>query len=268
MARIRTVKPEFFRHEGLQDLAAANGAHVMLVFAGLWGHCDRAGRFEWRPRQLKLDILPFLEFDMGEALSALEGAGFIQRYEVDGKVFGLIPSFADHQRFSGKEASEKEKHPAPPVKQRGSAGEALGKHVPAQEEEGKEVEEREGKGERASAPRSSPVASPSKPKRELWPEGAVVPEDWMAAALGERRRLGLPPVDIPVVATKFANFHAAAQNQPRSPTEWQAAWMRFALDEKAAKSNGSGQKPSQIDQLRGIVERENLAAAGREVHKN
>ncbi len=115
MARIRTIKPEFFRHEGLQDLEAANpGKQVMLVFAGLWGHCDKAGRFEWKPRQLKLDILPFLEFDMVETLGALERAGFLRSYEVAGRRYGVIPSFADHQRINGKEAQEPEKHPPQP----------------------------------------------------------------------------------------------------------------------------------------------------------
>ena len=78
MARIRTIKPEFFRHELLQDLAAEHGAEIMLVFAGLWGHCDSEGRFEWRPRQLKLDILPFLDFSMAEILDLLETAGLVK----------------------------------------------------------------------------------------------------------------------------------------------------------------------------------------------
>lgn len=115
MARIRTIKPEFFRHEGLQDLEIANhGAHVMLVFAGLWGHCDKAGRFEWRPRMLKLDILPFLAFDMEETLSLLCAAGFVRRYEAEGKQYGEVVSFEKHQRINGKEAQEPEKHPSPP----------------------------------------------------------------------------------------------------------------------------------------------------------
>lgn len=266
MARIRTIKPEFFRHEGLQDLAAKEGAHVMLVFAGLWGHCDRAGRFEWRPRQLKLDILPFLEFDMGDALKVLEEAGFIQSYHVDGKMYGLIPSFADHQRFSGKEAQEKEKHPEPPVKQRGSSerfpsgsqaidipvkqqgstGEAPEKHVPAQE--GKGVKEREGKGGRASAPLTREASSPSKPElnRELWPPSQPVPESWILGAEAERRRLGKPSIDLAVVAAKFTNHFGAAGNQRRTATEWEAKWMNFALDESKGKSNASGQSgPSQ-----------------------
>ncbi|HRP64274.1 MAG TPA: hypothetical protein PK400_13320 [Phycisphaerales bacterium] len=130
MARIRTIKPEFFRHEGLQDLEIANpGAYPMLVFAGLWGHCDKAGRFEWKPRTLKLDILPFLEFDMEKTLMLLAEAGEIHRYEADGKTYGEVPSFVKHQRINGKEAQDPEKHPAPPKRVAGSNGEALGKHA-------------------------------------------------------------------------------------------------------------------------------------------
>ena len=135
MARIRTIKPEFFRHEELQDLEIANpGKYVMLVFAGIWGHCDSKGRFEYRPRQLKLDVLPFLPFDMAESLQLLVDAGLIRRYSVDGKKYGFIPSFEKHQRVSGKEATEGEKHPGiesadneDEWKQRGSNGEATGK---------------------------------------------------------------------------------------------------------------------------------------------
>ena len=72
MARIRTVKPDFFRDEDLQDLERANpGKYTMLVFEGLWGHCDKNGNFEWKPRTLKLDILPFLDFDMADTLEVL-----------------------------------------------------------------------------------------------------------------------------------------------------------------------------------------------------
>ena len=169
MARIRTIKPEFFRHEGLQDLASKRGAHVMLVFAGLWGHCDKEGRFEWKPRTLKLDILPFLDFDMSEALQALADGGFVERYEADGKSYAFIPSFNSHQRLGGKEAQESAKFPAPEVKQsgkkkaatgkqRGSIGEAPVKQSPSQEEEGnRKGREEEGIGEVNEAPSASPL---------------------------------------------------------------------------------------------------------------
>jgi len=133
VARIRTIKPSFFRHEGLQDLERANpGAYVMLVFAGLWTQADNQGRFEWRPRQLKLDILPFIDFDLSRTLDLLSGAGFVVQYDGgNGKEYGAIRTFRDHQHFGGKEATEVSKLPAPPaiVKSAGSEGKATGKDL-------------------------------------------------------------------------------------------------------------------------------------------
>ena len=111
MARIRSIKPEFFRHEGLQDLELSHpGNHCMLVFAGLWIICDRAGRFQWRPRTLKLDILPFLDFDMAQTLSLLEGAGFLACYQVDGECYGMIPTWDKHQTAESLK-HERERYP-------------------------------------------------------------------------------------------------------------------------------------------------------------
>lgn len=161
MGRIRTIKPEFLRHEGLQDLEAANpGKYPMLVFAGLWTAADKLGRFEWKPRTLKLDILPFLPFDMAETLALLEGAGHVVRYVVDGKEYGLIPGFKEHQRITGKEAQSPAKYPAPSCEvtdyDQGHAGETPETHPGAQEGKGREEE---GNGERA--PDVSQQAHPS-----------------------------------------------------------------------------------------------------------
>lgn len=171
MGRIRTVKPDFFRHELLQDLEIANpGKHPMLVFAGLWTVCDKLGRFEWKPRTLKLDLLPFLPFDMADTLGVLVAAGMVQRYSVDGVEYGCIPSFEDHQRISGKEAQSDSKIPPPPLaqpeKQKGSAGEAPEKHPGAQEGKGREEEgNKEGNGERATG--ASPLESDPEPITSL-----------------------------------------------------------------------------------------------------
>lgn len=155
MARIRTIKPTFFRHEGLQELELCHpGKYPMFVFAGLWGHCDKLGRFRWKPRTLKLDILPFLPFDIADTLAILEQSGCVRRYVVDGKEYGLIPTFTDHQRINGKEAQEPCEFPDPPTegvenvidlpgKHWGSTGEAIEKHSGSSRDDRKG---REGKG--------------------------------------------------------------------------------------------------------------------------
>ncbi|WP_342643466.1 hypothetical protein [Rhodoligotrophos ferricapiens] len=103
MARIRTIKPDFFRHEQLFEAEVACGLPLRLAFAGLWTVADREGRFRWQPRVLKLDVLPFDDVDFREVLSALECHGFIRQYEVDGELFGHIPSWGKHQHINQRE---------------------------------------------------------------------------------------------------------------------------------------------------------------------
>jgi hypothetical protein len=105
MARIRTIKPEFFQHERLYDAERDSNLPLRVAFAGLWTVADREGRFEWRPRQLKLNVLPYDELDFTAVLSALESGGFIVRYEVSGKSFGFIPSWTEHQHINVREPS-------------------------------------------------------------------------------------------------------------------------------------------------------------------
>lgn len=96
--RIRTIKPEFCLHEGIYDAEKASGLPLRLAFIGLWMAADKAGRFAWRPRMLKHQILPYDAVDFGQVMDALAANGFVIRYEIDGNAFGCIPSWAKHQR--------------------------------------------------------------------------------------------------------------------------------------------------------------------------
>jgi hypothetical protein len=140
MARIRTIKPEFFRHEALQELETQNpGDHCLLVFAALWTQSDKNGVFEWRPRQLKLDILPFIQFDMEATLELLRAAEFIECYQVDAKEYGRVPTFIKNQRITGKEAESPGRYPLPG---RGIIGETPEKQ-PRSKRDKTDVQERE-----------------------------------------------------------------------------------------------------------------------------
>jgi hypothetical protein len=105
MARIRTVKPEFFRHEKLFDAEKESGLPLRLAFAGLWTAADREGRFRWTPRALKLDCLPFDDVDFSRVLDALATRGFIVRYEAGGTEYGAIPGWKRHQVINNREAA-------------------------------------------------------------------------------------------------------------------------------------------------------------------
>jgi hypothetical protein len=106
MSRIRTIKPEFFKHSGLFDAEQETGLPLRVAYAGLWTCCDREGRFKWRPRDLKLDVLPYDDCDFSRVLDALATRGFVVKYASptdENAFFGLIPSWKAHQFINNKE---------------------------------------------------------------------------------------------------------------------------------------------------------------------
>jgi hypothetical protein len=105
MARIRTVKPELFRHEALFEAEQQSKLPLRLAFIGLFTACDREGRFKWKPRALKLDVLPYDQIDFSRVLDALLTHGFIVKYALDGDEFGCIPTWSQHQVINNREST-------------------------------------------------------------------------------------------------------------------------------------------------------------------
>ena len=108
--RIRSIKPEFWRDEVTGELPC----DVALLFVGLWGYADDAGRFVYDPRLIRADLDPFgtkWGNGLAEALDALVKAGRIVLYDVGGRKYGHIPSFRKHQKISKPTPS---RLPAPP----------------------------------------------------------------------------------------------------------------------------------------------------------
>ena len=136
MSRIRTIKPQFFRSEELCDLEDKYASlRPMLTFAGLWTVCDKNGVFLYKPRTLKLDILPFLDYDIKLTLELLEKHGYIKTFFVDEVKYGHVVNFSEHQRINGRESLEESKYPNPeqadvlkeiPMENTGSITEASG----------------------------------------------------------------------------------------------------------------------------------------------
>jgi hypothetical protein len=113
VGRARTIKPEFSKHEALFDLEQSSGLPVRLAFACLWSHCDREGRFQWRPRSLKTDVMPFDEVDFSRVLHALGTGGFVVPYEINGEMFGFCPSWKRHQVINNREQASVIPAPTP-----------------------------------------------------------------------------------------------------------------------------------------------------------
>ena len=99
MARIRTIKPDFF----LDEEVAALDPLTRILFAGLWCLADKAGRMEDRPQRIKIQILPYDNCDVDASLQDLADARFIIRYEVNGQRLIQIRSFDKHQKCHSTE---------------------------------------------------------------------------------------------------------------------------------------------------------------------
>ena len=116
MARIRSVKPEFFTSETI----AALSVPARLTFIGLWTYADDAGRAMDNPKLLKAAVWP-LDDDVsaGQVASHLEEferAGRICRYAIDGKRYLHVVTWEEHQK--PKNPSEP-KYPACPKQDHG-----------------------------------------------------------------------------------------------------------------------------------------------------
>lgn len=106
-SRIRTIKPEFFLDGELFEAETETGLPLRVAFAGLWCQADRAGRFRWKPRELKLQVLPYDECSFGAVLDALTSRGWLVRYAVDGREYGWVRTFREHQHINNKESASR-----------------------------------------------------------------------------------------------------------------------------------------------------------------
>lgn len=112
----------------------------------------------------------------------------------------------------------------------------------------------------APEPEAKPVSKPvSKPKAERgtrWPDDAVVPDDWIAAAREARDELRLEPIDLRYEATRFANYWASKAGGRALHANWRKAWMNWATDkektEKKNRHNGARKSTALDSHLAGI----------------
>ncbi len=103
MARIRTIKPEFFTSEDIFGLTPL----ARLFYVSLWCEADREGRLEWKLGTLKARYLPADNCDISALAQELIDMGLIILYEADGKKFAEIPTFVEHQVINNREAPSK-----------------------------------------------------------------------------------------------------------------------------------------------------------------
>lgn len=109
MARIRTIKPEFWLNEELSLISES----ACLLAIGLMNYSDDEGFFNANPLLIKAAIFPIRETSgsIPVLLQELSGCGYIELFSEQnststGKVFGRIKNFSKHQVINKSKPSK------------------------------------------------------------------------------------------------------------------------------------------------------------------
>jgi hypothetical protein len=97
MARIRTIKPEFFTSEDIVNLSP----FARLLYIALWCESDKEGRLVWKPKTFKMRYLPGDDIDIQALCKELTDSGLVVLY---GDGLAHIPAFKSHQHINPRES--------------------------------------------------------------------------------------------------------------------------------------------------------------------
>jgi hypothetical protein len=98
MARIRTIKPEFFTSEDIVELSS----FARLLYIAIWCEADREGRLTWKPKTFKIRYFPVDEVSIDGLCKELTDRGLVKLY---GGSLAHIPTFLDHQHINPRESA-------------------------------------------------------------------------------------------------------------------------------------------------------------------
>lgn len=108
MARIRTIKPDFWTNDKVLGIKPL----TRLLFIGMWNFADDFGRMDFSPVSIKARIFPNDEIaadGVRDMLNEMCSADLLMVYSANGKEYIEITGW-DHQRIDKRQAS---KIPAP-----------------------------------------------------------------------------------------------------------------------------------------------------------
>jgi hypothetical protein len=93
MARIRTIKPEFWTDDTVTECSLS----TRLLFIGIWNFADDAGNLDRSAKQIKARVFPVDAIDCEPLIQELLNHGLLTEYSVSNKKYLHIPGFATHQ---------------------------------------------------------------------------------------------------------------------------------------------------------------------------
>lgn len=97
MARIRSIKPEFWTSEQIAECSP----NARLLFIGMWSFCDDYGVHPASCARLKMEVFPadaISTDDVRRMVAELTANGLLEEYEVDGTLYWYVTGWDKHQK--------------------------------------------------------------------------------------------------------------------------------------------------------------------------
>lgn len=227
MARIRTIKPEFFTSEDIVGLSPM----ARLLYIAVWCEADKEGRLVWKPVTFKLRYFPGDNCDIQSMCQELVDAGLVVLY---GAGYAHIPTFAAHQHINPRESASQlpvpdEKPTRQPRVGTRRARVSTGANPDVHAQVGREGKGKEGNERGEVDPRPDPSPSAPAPTRLGTRLSAdwTLPEDWRQWCVENR-----PDLSPEVTADRFRDFWVAKPGKDGRKADWQATWRNWCRGEK------------------------------------
>lgn len=164
MARIRTIKPEFWTSEQVMECSTTS----RLLFIGMWNFCDDAGNHPASFLTLKAEVFPSDELKIDyikELLEELIAVGLVEEYEAGGKRYWHVTGW-HHQRIEKPNFKHPPHENRRPVEERSTTNRrpVEERSTPEGKCKGNVIGEGKGGKEQVHAD-PDPASAPEKPKR-------------------------------------------------------------------------------------------------------
>lgn len=76
------------------------------------------------------------------------------------------------------------------------------------------------------------VPKKSSDRGTRWPDGGIVPEDWVQAGREARQRAGMPSINFGTQADMFSNYWSAKSGAGATKLDWRKTWINWCLNAK------------------------------------
>lgn len=225
MARIRSIKPEFWVSEQVAECSTS----ARLTFVGLWNFCDDRGVHPAKPKTLKAELYPMddvTSLDVAAWIAELIRVGLICEFTADdGDVYWHVTGWDRHQKIDRPSF----KHPAPPPlvsttdRRTVSEDSSNARRAPPPGVEGSGVE---GKGVESTSPKAPTPDSGSSTGTRLSHDWTL-PEAWRAYCVDKR-----PDLDPDAVAENFRDFWLGKAGKDGRKADWLVTWQRWVRNER------------------------------------